>query len=179
MLPSLKDYYMNKYFYFFVMCLMTGGGGAAEPTETMRTFSHQKRMVPCNNEARIKGLRGLERKEFMSECLLVGSSIERDEAPSQPRNATPASWTDLYAGKRAHLTLSKYYDISDGMTYREVVETLGGFGQEISSNYMEGVAGVMPSVRTVMYQWIGAGGANMNAMFQNNKLISKAQFGLR
>jgi len=30
-----------------------------------------------------------------------------------------------------------------------------------------------------MYQWVNPGGSNMNAMFQNNKLIEKAQFGLQ
>jgi hypothetical protein len=32
-----------------------------------------------------------------------------------------------------------------------------------------------------MYRWDGAGmlGANLNAMFQNGKLVTKAQFGLR
>ena len=65
------------------------------------------------------------------------------------------------------------------MTYEKVVETLGSSGLEMSSNYIEGVPGVVPSVRTVMYQWMGKGGANMNVMFQNGRLVSKAQFGLR
>jgi hypothetical protein len=30
-----------------------------------------------------------------------------------------------------------------------------------------------------MYAWQNADGSNMNAMFQNDRLISKAQFGLR
>lgn len=46
-------------------------------------------------------------------------------------------------------------------------------GQELSSNEMAGIS-------TIMYQWDGDGFAsNMNAMFQNNKMISKAQFGLK
>jgi len=32
---------------------------------------------------------------------------------------------------------------------------------------------------TVMYSWQGPGLGNMNAMFQNGRLVTKAQFGLR
>lgn len=37
----------------------------------------------------------------------------------------------------------------------------------------------MASIETVMYQWVNRNGSNMNAMFQNNKLVQKAQFGLK
>jgi hypothetical protein len=33
--------------------------------------------------------------------------------------------------------------------------------------------------QTVMYGWNAWTGAGMNAMFQNGKLVTKAQFGLR
>ncbi len=60
---------------------------------------------------------------------------------------------------------------STGMTYPEVVGILGEAGEEMSRNELAGIT-------TVMYSWKRFGGANMNAMFQNGKLISKAQFGL-
>ncbi len=37
----------------------------------------------------------------------------------------------------------------------------------------------MPGIKTVMHQWMNSDGSNMNAMFQNDKLVQKAQFGLR
>ena len=60
------------------------------------------------------------------------------------------------------------------MTYAQVVQILGKEGEELSSNEIGGY-------KTVMYKWDGnAGwGANMNAMFQNSKLNSKSQFGLK
>lgn len=70
------------------------------------------------------------------------------------------------------LTMAKYQQIREGMTYREAVEILGAEGTELSSSDVAGH-------RTVMYMWEGSGGANMNAMFQNGRLIQKAQFGLR
>ena len=36
----------------------------------------------------------------------------------------------------------------------------------------------MAGVSSVMYQWVNADGSNMNAMFQNDRLVSKAQMGL-
>lgn len=69
------------------------------------------------------------------------------------------------------ITLAKYTRIRDGMSYSEVVGVLGQEGVEISSSDIAGF-------KTVMYQWSGNGIANMNAMFQNGKLIQKAQFGL-
>jgi hypothetical protein len=58
------------------------------------------------------------------------------------------------------------------MTYEEVTKILGS-GKEISRTEISG----LPT--TVMYQWEKYSGLkNMNAMFQDGKLVSKAQFGL-
>ncbi len=57
------------------------------------------------------------------------------------------------------------------MTYRQVVGILGEEGTVMSENEIGGY-------KTVMYQWKSGVLANMNATFQNDKLISKAQFGL-
>ena len=60
------------------------------------------------------------------------------------------------------------------MTYGEAVGVLGSPGTEQSRSNIADIV-------TVMYSWPGGGmlGANMNAMFQNDRLITKAQFGLR
>jgi len=57
------------------------------------------------------------------------------------------------------------------MSYSEAVEILGGPGEEISRSDIAGYT-------TVMYQWKKWTGANMNAMFQNGRLVTKAQMGL-
>jgi hypothetical protein len=77
------------------------------------------------------------------------------------------------------ITYAKYQQIRDGMTYQEVVQILGMEGQELSRNTIKRVPGVMEAVETVMYQWANPDGSNMNAMFQNNKINQKAQFGLK
>lgn len=69
------------------------------------------------------------------------------------------------------VTMDRYNILKAGMPYTEAVAILGSEGTEISSNDIGGV-------HTVMYQWKAGPLANMNAMFQNDKLISKAQSGL-
>jgi hypothetical protein len=69
------------------------------------------------------------------------------------------------------VTRQKYNQITEGMSYSDVVEIIGTVGEELSSNAIAGYI-------TVMYQWENSDGSNMNAMFQNDKLITKAQIGL-
>lgn len=73
----------------------------------------------------------------------------------------------------AGVTLSQFNSLYEGMTYEQVVDILGRPGEVISSSELLGV-------KTVMYKWDGTGFAsNMNAMFQDGLMISKAQFGLK
>ncbi len=70
------------------------------------------------------------------------------------------------------VTMANYNRLRTGMSYSQVVKILGSGGTELSSNDIGGY-------HTVMYMWQGDGGGNMNAMFQNGRLIQKAQFGLQ
>jgi hypothetical protein len=71
------------------------------------------------------------------------------------------------------VTMAQFNQLRNGMTYDQVIKVLGSRGQEMSRSEIAGI-------ETVMYQWEGSSfGGNMNAMFQNGKLIQKAQFGLK
>lgn len=74
-------------------------------------------------------------------------------------------------------TISKaeFDQIKNGMSYEEVTAIIGGPGEVLSETGSEG-----EQFHTVMYMYEGEGklGANANMMFQEGKLISKAQFGL-
>jgi hypothetical protein len=65
------------------------------------------------------------------------------------------------------------------MSHREVIRIIGTEGEESASGHFDGAPGVIPSVTTKIYSWANRGGSNMNAMFQNDKLVTKAQFGLK
>jgi hypothetical protein len=69
------------------------------------------------------------------------------------------------------VTMQKYSRIQERMTYEQVQSIIGHPGEELSRTNIAGY-------RTVMYSWTNSNGSNMNAMFQNGRLVSKAQFGL-
>lgn len=70
------------------------------------------------------------------------------------------------------VTMVEYSTVQNGMDYPNVIRIIGAPGVELSSNDIAGY-------RTVMYDWRNDDGSGMNAMFQNGKLIQKAQFGLK
>lgn len=78
-------------------------------------------------------------------------------------------------------TLSAFNQLQNGMSYAEACRIIGSEGTVMSSSHIDGIPNVMPPTDTIMYTWEGAGGwgSNMNAMFQNDRLITKAQLGLQ
>ena len=122
-------------------------------------------------------------------CLvaIIGFAVLSSTTETQPKAAiedikpaepTPAEKTAKPTEKPAvawKMTKAKYDAIATGMTYEQVVKVIGKEGEEQSRNEIAGIT-------TVMYQWQNTsitdlGGAN--AMFQNGKLIQKAQFNLK
>jgi GYF domain 2/Domain of Unknown Function with PDB structure (DUF3862) len=69
------------------------------------------------------------------------------------------------------VTRQKYDQIHEGMTYQQVRNIIGSSGEELSESDIAGMT-------TVMYSWTNSNASIMNAMFQNDRLISKSQFGL-
>ena len=69
------------------------------------------------------------------------------------------------------VTSAEYTQLTTGMSYRQAVAIIGFPGEELSRVEIAGIT-------TVMYQWMNPTGANMNAMFQNDRMVQKAQFGL-
>lgn len=77
--------------------------------------------------------------------------------------------------KKLGVTMAGFNALENGMSYEDAAAILGRAGEKLSESELGGV-------RTVMYQWKadrGSLGANMNAMFQDGKLILKAQAGLK
>lgn len=74
------------------------------------------------------------------------------------------------------ITLEEFNQITNGMTYQEVVDIVGGPGEMLSESDL----GLGPEYASAMYMWEGEGsiGANANVMFQGGIVSSKAQFGL-
>ncbi len=74
------------------------------------------------------------------------------------------------------VTMAGFAAVKDEMSYEKVVAILGREGELISES-------TIGDISTKMYSWKagkGSGfGASMSAMFQQNKLMSKSQFGLK
>lgn len=70
------------------------------------------------------------------------------------------------------ITSAEYQQLATGISYEEAVRIIGSPGEEVSRTDLAGTT-------TVMYMWKNTNGSNANAMFQNGKLVTKAQFGLR
>ncbi len=109
---------------------------------------------------------------FSAMILGVVGINTRDSRPTSPsrveQNGDPAQG----------VTMENFNKIKTGMTQRQVEDILGGPGTEMSRVEIPGTP------TTVMYMWEGDGmsghlGGNMNVMFQNSRVISKAQFGLK
>jgi len=67
--------------------------------------------------------------------------------------------------------MADYRRIASGMRYKQVRTIIGTEGEELSRSDMA-------QYTTIMYSWKNSNGSNMNAMFQNDRLVTKAQFGL-
>jgi hypothetical protein len=71
----------------------------------------------------------------------------------------------------AKITLDKYNQVKEGMTYDQVKAILGD-GQESTRSKIA-------NIETVMYEWINKNGSNANFTFQGDKLNMKSQFELK
>jgi hypothetical protein len=77
------------------------------------------------------------------------------------------------------ITKAEFELLKTGMTYDEVSKIIGGPGELLSESGTKG--GTDLDIHITMYMYTGEGslGANANAMFQDEKLINKAQMGLK
>lgn len=69
------------------------------------------------------------------------------------------------------VTKSEYDFLQAGMSYLQVIRIIGFRGEDLGQSELAGIS-------TVMYAWKNSNGSNMNAVFQDGALVSKAQFGL-
>lgn len=71
----------------------------------------------------------------------------------------------------AKVTLEKFNNTNEGMSYEEVKAILGEGEIMSETKIMDSTA--------IMYGWINKNGSNMNAIFQDGTLTTKSQFNLK
>ena len=111
-------------------------------------------------------------------CAIVGitafNSVDKAVTTSAPATDSNTKQTEAKKETKkdnSKLTLDKFNKLKTDMSYDQVVKILDSKGEVMSESEVGGI-------KTVMYTWKGPFGANMNATFQNDKLMSKAQLGL-
>lgn len=107
-------------------------------------------------------------------CLtlaFIAAPSEEELARMQEEAATEAESEPEASPAGPRLTAETYGQISEGMTYDQVVAIVGPPESELSSSDIGGI-------RTVVYGWKGGLLANANMTFQDGRLVSKAQYGL-
>lgn len=86
------------------------------------------------------------------------------------------------------LTLEQFNKLQVGMTYKQACEVIGREGVLSSQNKMEGLPDLSgdgseikfdQSLDTRLYEWDSEEFAAINAIFQNDRLVQKSQFGLK
>lgn len=79
-------------------------------------------------------------------------------------------------GKSVVITKAEFDQIQNGMTTKQVFDIIGGKGEVMSEAGEKDKPGY-----TILYTYNGKGstGANANFTFQDDKLMAKAQFGLK
>lgn len=99
------------------------------------------------------------------------SATSNTKSTETSSKETPANLPPEPKKASAGITIENFNKIKTGMAYEKVVEILGEEGTVISENEVSGY-------RTIVYQWKAGAMTNMSCIFQNEKLISKTQFGL-
>ncbi|MCY7348369.1 MAG: hypothetical protein LH614_19410 [Pyrinomonadaceae bacterium] len=101
-----------------------------------------------------------------------GNSDILNKVAVRTPQATPtvAVTTPESSGDAAGVTLANFNKLRKGMALEEIKKTIGSEGKVISESET-------PGYKLAMYQW-KSGANNISCMFQNDKMISKTQFGL-
>lgn len=104
----------------------------------------------------------------------VATVTNSDNGVNAATVATPDNRKNAPAVSKGNskINVTNFDQIRNGMKYQDVVNILGSEGEIIGDSDMSGI-------KTVMYKWNGeVSGSFIKVIFQNDKLIDKAQTGL-
>lgn len=99
-----------------------------------------------------------------------GSGISNVTITIQNDEVTAKAQAGL-GNKDAGITLDKYNQVTEGMTYDEVKAILGEGQLTSQTKIMD--------IESIIYSWINKDGSNANFTFSGDKLDMKAQFNLK
>ena len=83
------------------------------------------------------------------------------------------------SGSTNKYTLDKFNQVQTGMTYDQVKSIMGDAGQVTTESKSPSIPGVSDEIIIKGYEWQNPDGSNMQIMFMNNQVDTKAQAGLK
>lgn len=144
---------------------------------TLEKFNQIQNGMKYEEVVKILGGNGTETSSFSSGSLKTvsykweGEKYARITATFRNGELTSKIQSGLKSGSntpKADLTMAKYNQIQNGMSYEEAVKIIGSEGtQSSSSNFGK--------IKVASYKWEGEKYAKMFATFKDNKLTSKSQ----
>jgi Beta-lactamase inhibitor (BLIP) len=103
---------------------------------------------------------------------IANQSKTPSSTPSTSSNTSSSPTSSSSPASKSSLSLDKYNQIKNGMTYKEVVAIIGSDGTETSSSG-EG------KYKVTSYQWKGGDYEYIYGVFMGDKLTSKTQANLK
>ncbi len=92
-------------------------------------------------------------------------------ASSATASVSAAQQADSSATESGTIDAKKFKQIKEGMTYKQVVKLIGSKGEEQSTSSYGGIT-------ASTYVWQSDGWGSAVIMFENKKVVSKAQYGV-
>jgi len=94
-----------------------------------------------------------------------------EQKQSEPEDSQQAASVAPTMAEDLTFTSSMYAQLQKGMTYRQVVDALGGEGEQLSSSYFDGAA-------NQVYVWANSDDSHICVVFRDGVVLVKAQSGL-
>ena len=151
------------------VCRFCGYDFIAGPAPTSKPQDDLNKPRPKGGCLKVMGYSALAFVALIVLLAIIGSQQRPNPALTGTESTTSSNGGDSHSMKR--ITAEEYARLYDGMSYSEAVSVIGEPGEETSRTDMAGYV-------TVAYSWKNYDGSNAIVMFQNNKLVSKAQYGL-
>lgn len=159
-----------------VCAIACSGGHVAPPTSApspsiSATPVESAAVIPPPREVAHAVVTDEERQQPDSDVAVpAADSAAADETrKTPPRVERPAGRPPVDGS--IVITMDEFNRLAKGLNYDEAYEVVGYHAEELSRSDVAGYS-------TVMVMWQNADGSNANAMFQNNRLIQRSQFGL-
>jgi hypothetical protein len=110
--------------------------------------------------------------------VLVAKGVPFSNSTSLPAESGAPPTLSRIAEADRQIALENFDQLRTGISYHDACKVIGSEGQELARCHFEGKAGVIEPLEIIIYAWINADGSNVNATFQNGRLLSTSQSGL-